>query len=77
MTRDEMIDYLIEDYINMCDCDRIFFEEILLFGWKGLEDWSDKDIQDDFENLEPSNFDKDDAEKIKVEQKRLTVYNNK
>jgi len=75
MKRDKMIQYLIEDFVNMCNCDQNFVEEILYCGWKGIEDWSDKDLREAFENLEPDNFDDENAKIIKVEQKRLAVYN--
>ena len=53
MTRDEMIEVLIEDkfsewiYAGCTDS----LEEMLLFGWKGLEDYTDQELKETIEEM--------------------------
>lgn len=71
MTREEMIDILIKDRINEwvhAKCHE-GLEEVLHVGWKGYENWSDKDVMDAFLDLLPENFDEETAQKVRIPQK--------
>ncbi len=75
MTRNEIIELLIEDRINEwvhARCDE-GLEEILYSGWKGFDDYTDQELQEAFEYLCEDNFDKENAEKIRVEKMRLNL----
>ena len=57
ITRDLAIDMIVNDFV----CGIVYanntdiLEDILLYGWKGLEDWSNKDIQNHIDDLDLSN----------------------
>lgn len=77
MTRDEMIELLIEDRINEWVHARMHegLEEVLFSGWKGYDEYTDEELDEAFELLVEENFTPDKAEKIKfhklqIERKR-------
>jgi len=74
MTRDEIITILIEDRFNEWIYARCpdGLEHILEFGWKGYDNFTDEELYEAFNELDEDNFDKETAEKIKSEKKRLT-----
>ncbi len=77
MTRDEIIDLLIEDRINEWIHAAMHegLKEALYVGWKGFDDYTDQELYDEFEELVEENFDDVKAEKIRVEKDRINLYN--
>ena len=75
MTREEMIEILIEDRINdwvrASNTDGL--EEILVVGWEGYENYTFHELQEAIEALCEDNFDEETADKIKKERVRLEL----
>lgn len=69
MTREVMINLLIEDRINEWVYARCYdgLEEILYVGWTGYTSYTDQELQEAFMELLHENFDNKKAEKIKLE----------
>ena len=76
MTRDEMESYIIEYYAILWSEGLDILEDMIAGGWPGVQSFTDEEIEETFIDLSPSIFEKDVAEKIRVEQKRLAVYND-
>jgi hypothetical protein len=73
MTREEIIELLIEDRINEWVHARCYdgLKEILYAGWTGYTSYTDQELQEAFMDLLDENFDDEKAEKIELEQLRI------
>lgn len=70
-----MIEILIKDrvgdWVHAMNHDGL--EEVLAFGWKGFDDYTDQELQEAIDELVEDNFDKKTAEKIKKEKITLEL----
>lgn len=78
MTREEIIDLLIEDCINEWVHAHCYdgLEDVLYFGWKGFNDYTDQELEEVFLELLDENFDKEKAMKVSLEQLRIKIKRN-
>lgn len=74
MTREEMIEVLIQD--RKCEVQAGIYdtlENIFVYGWKGYDNWTDRELEEEFENLNEEKFDEKTAAKIIKEKKRIEL----
>ncbi len=73
MTRDEIIDVLIEERISYWVFARCYedLEDVLFDGWKGFNDYTDDELAECLYNVEESNFDDETEAKIKEEKLKI------
>lgn len=75
MTREEIIEILIEDKINdwVHAKNHDELEIILTIGWKGYKNSTNQELDEAIEMLVEHNFDKETAKKIINEKKRIVL----
>ena len=51
LTRQQMINAIIDHEIEVNYSDESFLREMLVCGWRGIEQWTDKEIEDRYDYI--------------------------